>query len=292
MEPIVNRILVILTAGIALGAAAVPQLVCTDRLLAEFPVGGDTLRVIATVVHESPGDGWPDSSLAVIRIMNGRGGVPFSDSMPPARDESGRLLEEIDVAATPFAFESGEGLRLWRTDLPSAPSYGGDCRYFALRGRRLVPVTPWCGVCGDLLPGDRVLAREWMSWFRVLVPVRIYFEREKGGMEAVPERDEGSGLAVLDIEGVGSLERWYEEADTALLIRLYRGPVGDAGDSVTVTPASTVRFGRVYAGGVWIGADGSSGVEVVIRRLEVTIDGRRGYVETRDFPALGLRQAG
>lgn len=152
-------------------ASAAPALRRAERTIAELPAEGDRLRVVVTVVHSDPPDGWPDSSAFAVRILSGGGTVQYADSLAV------------------LAFCEGDG----------------------------------------------------------------------------PER------------------RCFD-ADTTAQVALYRAPAGGLADTVTVTPSSRVDFGKVYA----VIREGA----VEIKRLEVTVDGRHGYVEERHFMGLGLHPAG
>ena len=285
-----NHLCVVLSLGAILVVATAMRFTRQERVLLEVPMQRDTLRVVATDLHEIPGGAWPDSSVEMIRFMDRRGNVQFSDSMMPYVDAEG-LREEVSVDAYPITFDGGRGVILRRMFSPSDPTYEGDCRYFALRGKTLAPVSPWCGACGDLLPGNRAKASLWMSWFRAYVPFVIHFERLEGGLEIVADKDSASGLASLEIDKDPG--RYYEDPDTVFTVRLFRAPVGEASDSVVVSAATKVIFGRLYAElMVDQEAERQGEFDAQVRRLEVTIDNHHGYVAERDFPALGLREAG
>jgi hypothetical protein len=260
-----------------------------DRVLAEVPAGGDTLRVVAGIIRDRFTTSWPDSSVESIRIVNRQEAYQYSDTFFVHKGPEGPLYAQVVVGAWPVKWSRGYGLKL--RDEAVHPELGADyvdehCRYFALRGERLVPVTPWCSLCGDMLSGDRVMHSVGFGWCYVLVPLRIRFDLARGGLEVVPVRSAGSGgLAELEVGGV---EAWVDTASRAFL---YRRVTGEAGDSVSVTPDSEVKVVRVYAECAGWGDLGNycpDDIRIDVRRLEVIVDGKHGFVEERDFPALGL----
>ncbi len=279
-RPISALAILALLAGA--GPAKVPSR--SDMVLALIPAQGDTLRVIATLLHGPSLAGSPDSSVDVIRIVDRRGETVYSDSMLTSVTADGVLEEEVSVDAERISFEGRTGLTLYQCGLPAIEGACGQCRHFVLRGQRLVPVTPWSNVC------ELTAAEVWTMHFTVRVPVRIRFDRAEGGVDLRPTRDPTTGLAVLDHDQMGTPDRYYG-ADTTFRVRLFRGSEGDAVDSVTVTPSSRVVIGRVYGEvGWWESAlPGKQGaVTLEIKRLQVTVNGRRGFVEEGDFEGLGL----
>jgi len=255
------------------------------------------------MLYPRRGDTWP-GTVESLRMVDGHGGVQYADSLSLSLSRTGEIESENDITVERIQWSDGPGLRLEWEGSPSDPSDPGTCRYFARRGARLVAVTPWCSACRGPEAGDVVVSKTWEDWFSVEVPARVRLDRPEGGLELVPETDPAHDhLAVLRIFDVDTLPHQFygeygrplEGADDQLRVRLFQAPTGAASASVTITPSSRVRLGRLYAGvGLvpWEGGAQGQSIQVTIVRLEVTIDGRHGYVEEGDFFAVGLQQAG
>ena len=267
-----------------------------ERVLAEVPAKGDTLRLVATVLRGRIGDPCYET-IESLRV-DGRSGQPYAEGMPSASiAKDGALETGVGVTAASMAWGKVRGLVLHRTYVHSGfvEDQRADWRYLALRGRRLVAISPWCDAHGQALPGFRLMGVKPFGWFDALIPTRLHVGRHHEGLALVPEKDRASGLALLPIAISEMAER--DSAGPASPILLYRGPTAPESDTVLVSGATPVQFGKAYAE---VGlADGTRAwgdrppwhvaeTRVALRRLEVVVGGRRGFVEERDFQALGL----
>jgi hypothetical protein len=120
--------------------------------------------------------------------------------------------------------------------------------------------------------------------FDVVLPVVPRFERPNGGFEpSLLEWD--SDLVVLDIHAHGKPSP-YEQAE----VHLFRSPVSDQYDTILITPSTDITLARGWFGttGSCLGCLENDDFSIDIVRLEVTIDGRKGFLEQTDFDELGL----
>ena len=284
----------------AAGADPRPPLGRVERVVYRCPASGETLRVIATVLKELSGNPWGEA-VETARIVDRLGRGRFADSLHPSLMPDGSLDWGSDVTALPIQWDSAPGLRLEVRFSPGDyPPHPPDCRFFVLRGRRLVPVTPWCSSTVGPEPGNLIHFKSWLDYFFVRVPARVLLERPEGGVELVADRDAAAGgLARLAIADVPE-RRFYDEnhqrvmdPNARLRVKLYHAPIGEAADYDFLTPSSPVTVGDVYADlklkrveNPFLGHYVDAAVQ--IRRLEVTIDGRYGFIELQDFTGIGL----
>jgi hypothetical protein len=295
----VRRIVAVVVLVVSLGAAPAAGLHRVERQLAEVPAKGDTLRVFATVLQGQHGDPCFETA-EIIRVVGRRSGEQFADTMPRFwREPASRLQAGVTVTATRVAWGKVRGVVLHRLYVNYTPAESpvSECRYLALQGRRLVPVTPWFDALGRTLPSRRILAEKSLGWFTVLVPIRAQTGRRADQLEPTPDRDAGSGLAVLQVSLEEVEERDSTDTSPARGIRLYRGPTGEAADSVFVSRATPIEYGPAYAE-VGVGSAPRrwddqppwqvAELRVVLKRLAVVVGGRRGFVAEQDFPAIGL----
>lgn len=295
-----RRVALSLSVLLLSGAAHAAGLHRVERLLTELPAKHDTLRVLATVLQGQRGDPCFET-VKTVRVVGRRAETQLVDSLPPFwRDSRGVLQSGVEVDAAPVAWGRRQGVVLHRWYVNYAPTraQNPECRYLALRGHRLVPVSAWCNALGRPVAGGRVLVEKSFGWFTALVPVRLRGGTRDGGLAPQPDRDRSTGLAELEIggEGIGA-EPHARGAGPPKPLRLYRGPVGEEGDSVVVGPTTTIVLGRAYAEVGIVSAPRDwdhlpawevAEVVVTLKRLAVVVGGRRGFVEERDFPALGL----
>ena len=297
--PIMERTIAVVLLLAVLGAAPPPRLHRVERVLAAVPTRKDTLHVVATILRGQRGDPCFESVEAV-RVVGRHHGAQYADTMPAfGRDAEGSLEAGVAVNAAPVAWGKVRGVVLNRTYVKYAPAEDPlpEWRYLAVKGHRLVPVSPWCDAFGQASPGLRLLAEKSFGWFTAQILVQLRAGRSGGGLAPVPERDPGSGLAMLPIRIDDLAARDSAGVGHATGIRLYRGPAGEAGDSLLVTAATRVEFGRACAEVGLRSAPRRWGalppwevteLVVVLKRLAVVVDGRKGFVEERDFAALGL----
>lgn len=272
-------------AVLAIAAAPADRLRRSEQVVARVPFGADTLRVVAGTLEGRPEDEWR-RAVETVRIVDRAGRAQHAETLKVALEQDGSLAEEVEVSAWPVTWDSGPGLALGRTVSPSAPETGDECRYFAWREHRLVPLTRWGGPCGEVAPGDRVTTSLWTGYFSVLLPFRIKVTAPGGGFAAAPERPrDAGGLAALNIVEASGLSRRYDAPDTAFRVALHRAASGAAADSVRVSRSTPVEFVRAYA-------DVDSTGAMRLRRVEVRIGGRHGFIDEADLGALGLSQAG
>lgn len=286
-----------------------PRFERIDRVLAEIPVQGDTLRAVAGVIRDRANHASPDSSVESLRILNRRGACLYSDTFYVRKGPDGPLYAQVAVDAWRNRWSHGWAFKLRDESVNQVlrARFGPDyhCRYVVVRGDSVVPVTPWCQLCGDLNPGDLVLHGVDLGWFRVALPLRIRFDSPQGGIEVVPTRDpKAGGLAVLQINSA-RIHWWPEDplgpnahlypSDSVRRVFVYRAAIGQEGDSVTVTPASTVRFGRAWAEcAQWadLGPRCPDDIDVDLKRLEFTANGRRGFLDQQGLRMLGVDNPG
>ncbi len=280
-----------------------------DRVLAEVPVPGDTLRAVAGIIRDRTSHAEPESSVVSLRILNRRGACLYSDSFFVNKGPEGALYAAVATDAWAIQWSGGSAFKL-RDEAVNpvmrarfGPNY--HCRYLAVRGDTVVPIMPWCKLCGDLLPGATILHGVDLGWFKVAVPLRLRFDLPMGGIEVAPERDSSAGgLAVLRTNGT-RIHWWPEDpespnahmypTDTLRRAFLYRAAIGADGDSITVTPASKVQFGAAYAEcAPWanLGERCPDDIKVDLKRLEFSLNGRHGFLDERGLRMLGVFDPG
>lgn len=260
----------------------------SESLLASIPFKSDTLRVIGTKLHDDVAPRF-DSTLCEVRVVDQAGTELYRESLLDCDYPGDTLEEEITLATMAFPFAGGLGIDLYLDASPSIASYPGDCRYLLIQTRidsdepRPVvrPVSAWCWVFRD---HDRFEYLIDEGWFSALIPVEPRFDRPNGGFEpAGLERD--SDLAVLQIQAYGKPSPHKQTQ-----VRLFSTPVIDQYDSVLITPLTDITLGRGWfrTTGSCLACLENDDFSMDIVRLEVTIDGRKGFVEETDFGKLGL----
>jgi hypothetical protein len=214
------------------------------------------------------------------------GTYQYSDTFYVHKGVDGPLYAQVVVSACPLKWSGGRGLKLTDGGV-EAPTVDDEfyvnehCRYFALRGNRLVPVTQWCSLCDTMVGGDRIAYPVSFGWCSVLVPMRVRFDLPQGGLEVDPERSAAwGGLAKMKVREV---EAWV---DTAARVFLHRAVTGEAGDSISVTLDSEIDVLQAY--GKCATAGDPDDIRVDVKRVEVVVDGKHGFVDERDFRALGF----
>lgn len=249
--------LFVLALALLVAADAGPRFVRVDHVLAEMPTRGDTLRVVAGIICDRFNGAVIDSSVESVRIVNRHGAYLYSDTFYVRKGAKGSLYAQVAVEAWPVWWTGGVGFKLRDEAVnPSlrrrfGPSY--HCRYLAVRGDSVVPVIPWCSLCGELLSGDRVMHPVSFGSFHVELPLRVRFDLPGGGLEVVPPRDQAAGgLAILEAKGA-RIHWWPEDplspnahlypADSVRRAFLYRSVAGAKGDSITVTPTLVLQLG-------------------------------------------------
>ncbi len=302
-----NWFLAVLSMSVLAGAE--PRFERIDRVLAEIPVPGDTLRAVVGIIRDRTTHAFPDSSVESLRILNRRGACLYSDTFYVHKRPDDPLYAQVAVDAWAVRWSNGWAFRF--RDEAVNPTlrarFGPDyhCRYVAVRGDGVVPIMPWCRLCGDLRPDGVVLHGVDLGWFKVAVPLKPRFDLTRGGIEVAPVRDSSSGgLAVLETHG--ALIHWWPEdpmgpnahlypTDSLRRVFVYCAAAGEDGDSISVSPSSVVRFGRAYAecsNWVDLGYHCPDDIQVVLRRLEFTLDGRRGFLDPKGLKMLGLLDRG
>lgn len=289
--------------------SAQPRFERVDRVLAEVPVMGDTLRAVVGILRDRTRDASPDSSVESLRILNRRGACLYSDTFYVHKGSNGPLYAQVAVAAWAIRWSNGWAFRFRDEAVNPAlrARFGPDyhCRYLAVRGDSVVPIMPWCRLCGDLRPGDLVLHGVDLGWFKVALPLKLRFDLPQGGIEVAGRRDPmAGGLAVLETNGARI--HWWPEApegpnahlypsDSLRRVFVYRAAVGDDGDSIAVSPASVVRFGLAYAEcAQWanLGSRCPDDIRVDLKRLEFIVNGRRGFLDQQGLRMLGVHNPG
>jgi hypothetical protein len=231
-----------------------------------------------------------------LSIRAGEGStVHRADYEVPAVSEYGF---EFTLDVYPWVLEYGGGriLQLAACYLPSAPGSGCRLQHFRWADGRLEPLSePFVARgSGDLpagsiarssrlLEGDILPFEHWTGYFGAWIPLEVRPTSEQP-FRLAAEADPETGLTALTIEARPGAAREGP-------VTLFAGPVGPESRRVTVEPGSAISYGPAW---VRFGEpeDGIPDLEPALVRLHVTIDGRDGYVEERDFATLGLRPAG
>lgn len=207
--------------------------------------------------------------------------------------ESGRLNEFISKGHT------GIGLILYYGVTPSAPSSGGSCQVFTLKGEHLVPLFSPLTVYGQiyelphgsnpnalkLFDGNTMKFGVWTGWFEVIVPVKV-LDR----LRAVPLHYNSTfGYKAFDV----IVERRYPEEET--FVRFFNLPeVSSIPRHVIIKKDTKIEFLWAYAR-VSIKSGGAECVISIDEMpwLKVRIDGKEGFVrDAEDLLALGIQPAG
>jgi hypothetical protein len=211
----------------------------------------------------------------------------------------------VVVEAWPMRWAGGRGFKLRDEPVDPRPRerFGPEyeCRYLAVHGKTVVPITPWCALCNELQSGDELVYEVPLGWFSARLPLRVRFDLPQGGLQISARRDPAAeGQAVLEAEG-GYIHWWAEDRDSPNFdlyptdsVRrtfLYRSALGEVGDSISVTPSSIVTFGRVYAKcPKWVDPARlcPDGIDVEFKRVEFDVGGRWGYLDARGLELLGV----
>ena len=201
----------------------------------------------------------------------------------------------------------GEALVVDYGGYPSASPGGAYRLLFAKRDGKLRPLSKSLTVYGDfgkLLPGSRegtqrlhrgdvMPFHEWTGYYSVTVPVKIRLS-SSGPLRLPPFTPSGaheSGLVPLQTEFYA---RHYWGDNVGGPVALYPTLTSMTPSEVTVRPASRVKLGRAYAvPRLSSGARGVTHIGADVERLEVTINGKTGFVEVDDetFKTLGITRA-
>lgn len=161
-----------------------------DRVLAEIPVRGDTLRAVVGVLRDRTSHVWPDSSVESLRIVNRHGTYLYEDTFYVHKGRQGPLYAQVLVEAWPIQSSAGWAFKFRDEAVDTlmrvrfGPRY--HCRYLAVRADSVVPITPWCRLCSPMLPGDVVLHSVQLPWFKARVPLKLRFDLARGGIEVPP----------------------------------------------------------------------------------------------------------
>ena len=207
---------------------------------------------------------------------------------------------------TAFVLESSRrtGLVIDHWFWPSAPGTGQERQVFVLRDGRLIPLCRPFAVYGSieplapgsskntrrLLDGDTMILQAHAYYFAVKIPLEIRLSGKAGeepeGIVPRPVETTEEGYAVLETI---TDPRPIEGDHT---ISLYEAISNKSATTVAVSKNLKVLFGPAFGTIHLKEYEDVIYVEPEIFRLKVNIDGRDGFVEERDYSALGLRASG
>jgi hypothetical protein len=209
-----------------------------------------------------------------------------------------------DVTAFVLESSRGTGLVIDHWFWPSAPGTGQERQVFVLRDGRLVPLCKPFAVYGSieplapgssegarrLLDGDTMILQAHAYYFAVKIPVEIRLSGKAGeepeGIITRPTKTTEEGYAVMET----ITEPRPIEGDHT--ISLYEAITDKSATTVAVSENSKVLFGPAYGTVHLKEYEDVIYVEPTVFRLKVSIDGREGFVEEKDYSALGLRASG
>ena len=244
-----------------------------------------------------------EESIESFTIMDENGTVHHTQKYTIEMAEYG-FTDGHDVTAFVLESSRGTGLVIDHWFWPSAPGTGQERQVFVLKDGKLVPLCKPFAVYGSIKPlapgssknarrlldGDTMIFEAWAMYFYVKIPVEIRLSGKAG--------EEPEGIiprpAEITEEGYAVLETITEprpiEGDHA--ISLYEAVKDESAKTVAVTKNSKIVFGPAYGTVHLKEYEDVIHVEPTIFRLKVSIDGREGFVEEKDFQALGLWAAG
>ena len=261
---------------------------------------------------------WFDETVKSFSIMDKEGKVHYQKSFNIVSG-NGRFAESIGISAYAlescdrkyFHYESGrlkedvfqgcvsEGLILYYSVDPSAPSAGVSCQVFALKGEQLVPLFSPLTVYGkiyELPQGSNPNARRvfdgntmrfgvWTGWFEVIVPVKV-LDR----LRVVPLHHYLTfGYDAFDVK----VERRPSEEET--FVRLFEYPaISSIPRHVIIKKDTKVEFLLAYARVSIKSGGAESAISIdAMPWLKVRIDGKEGFVrDEEDLLSLGIHPAG
>ncbi len=282
------------------------QVTWGEQVLGPFSVAGKDVTVVLKLARlDSSVSGPEQVTVAAVRIVDTDEDVHHEEEYQVEVRPHG-FQDWHEVKASVLELSAGTALMLEYSSYPRAPSSGPSRRLFAWKDGRLAPLSPRIGGDGHfqdlpkgerpitfrLLPGDRMPFRAWASSFTVEVSLQIrlaaFSSGEADPLDLALELDPASGLAVLPVSDP------FVYGAEAQEVTLYRSPMGQEADRVQVTPTSEIVYGPAY-GEVRLSRDPLGRyvrIDVEIVRLQVTIDGKAGFVEKWDFLRVGLGIAG
>ena len=285
-----------------------PQVMWGERVLGPFSVAGKDVRVVLKLARlDASISGREMVTVAAFRIVDNDGRVHHEEEYQIELSER-RFQNWYELKASVLELSAGTALMLDYYVYPSAPGSEHSRQLFAWKDGSLAPLSPHFGGWGHfqdlpeeagpiafrLLPGDRMPFEAWLLYFAVEVPLHIRLAAFSSGqadpLHLALEIDPASGLAVLPVSS--PVAYWY--GDEVQEVTLYRSPMGQEADRVQVTRTSEIVYGPAY-GQVRFdrGPLGQyAWIDVEIARLRVTIDGKAGFVEEKDYGGVGLSIAG
>ena len=291
-----------------------------DTTLAVLPLGPDTItalaqvakpvpahRVVAAAVNAITGSRtiqWP-AGVVALQLTDRQHGTLYTTTFPAQQDSLGRLVAAISVSATPMRLDGEPAVFLMEVEDPHTRARGEAWQVILPRGNGAVatgriadlvtrPVRASMDAPIDALPGRQVVVEVNSGMLLVEVPLEIAPDSATaiGGVIPRPTHDVATGLGRFTVARLAGPT--FPSGSTPHNVPLYRLAQGDSADTVAVAPTSTIEFGDAY-GTVTVERDDDPSFVEEVRvgvarlRLAVTIDGRVGFVDPRDFPHVGLQ---
>ena len=271
-----------------------------QKKLGPFTVDDKTFTVVCDAIKLIKLN---DESVESYTIVDENGAVHYTQKYTVEIAEYG-FTDGHDVTAFVLESSRGTGLVIDHWFWPSAPGTGQERQAFVLRDGRLVPICKPFAVYGSieplapgsskdarrLLDGDIMVFHAHAYYFTVKIPVEIRLsgkagEKPKGIIPRPAEITEEGYAGLETITHPGPIEGAYT-------ISLYEAITNKSATAINVSGNSKVLFGPAYGTVQLKEYEDVIYVEPEIFRLKVSIDGREGFVEEKDYSALGLRASG
>lgn len=227
-----------------------------------------------------------------------------------SREGENGFQEEFVVSSGKIKTPEKEALILNYSNYPSAPGSGHQMQFFVWRGDELKPLSPPFNIYGHFdgltlepedgtteLERDEIIlnTKHTAYHFYLKIPVKIDFGDDVANdpYDLPLAQDVASGLDIMQVEVMPREKRKSYMSEKPQQVTLYSSPLGNKATTVTVNKESMIKVGPAYGKASirkWDSDHSDPTVNVTdrVKRLKVTIDGRSGFVEEKDYMKLGL----
>lgn len=280
---------------------AVAQKIKKEIVDTAIVVDGKTVIVEQKVWQfEGETDGFTRTITSYI-LKDSTGKYLFSRDFPEPEVTKHGFGNEFHIGPYTISTPGKEALVISHWYYPSAPGTGEDLQFFVWQKGKLVPLSKSFDIYGDyeeisradagsditLSDTETVLMIHHLEYyFFSKIPVVINLDpAAKEPYRVALAKDKESGLDIIPLMA----ERRPDFMDDQPAeIRLYKSAVGETFKSIRVNRESTIEIGSAYGTTSANENERGAGVSVKVKRLKVTIDGKTGFVEEKDYQKLGL----
>lgn len=263
-------------------------------------IDGKTVIVEQSVLKLDNKAGF-NRTLSSYAIKDWSGTTLFVRDFPETEVTENGFGDEFHIGPYTISTPGKEALVISHWYYPSAPGTGEDLQFFVWQKGKLVPLSKPFDIYGDYEEISRadagsditlsdsetiLMLRHLEYYFYSKIPVVINLDPAAAEPYRVAlAKDKESGLNIIPLMAE---RRPSFMDDQPAEVRLYKSAAGETFKSVRVDRESTIEIGPAYGHASARENERGAGVSVQIKRLQVTIDGKIGYVEEKDYQKLGL----